>query len=88
MNPYDLCTFNKMENGKSIIIQFHVNDLKLVYVDEAVLEKYVKLLKKRFKIKCQELIVNCTDVHNYLGLTLNFTHKKKTLCKSDNIRFP
>ena len=32
-------------------IKFHVDDLKLSYVDEEVLVKYVKLLNDRYKIK-------------------------------------
>ena len=44
------------------------------HVDEAVLEKYVKMLNDRFKTKFQELTVNRSDVHDYLGLQLDYTH--------------
>lgn len=44
VNPYNLCTWNKMENRKLITIQFHVDDLKLLHVDEVVLKKCVKML--------------------------------------------
>ena len=30
MNAYDECTFNKMMNGEQIIVQFHVDDLKVL----------------------------------------------------------
>ena len=28
-NEYDMCTFNKMVNGKQITVQFYVDDLKV-----------------------------------------------------------
>ena len=28
-NEYDMCTFNKIVNGKQITVQFHVEDLKV-----------------------------------------------------------
>ena len=38
-------------------------------------------MNNRFKTKSQELTVNCTDVHDYLGLTLDFTHRKERYVK-------
>ena len=32
-NKYDMCTFNKMVNGKQITVQFHVDDLKVSHKD-------------------------------------------------------
>ena len=44
VNPFYFFTFNRMENGTSITIQFHVDQLKISHVDEDMLEKYIKLL--------------------------------------------
>ena len=41
----------------------------------------MKLLNNCFKIKFQELTVNDIDVHNYLGLTVGFTHPKERCVK-------
>ena len=65
-----------MENGKWITIELHVDDLKLSHVKEAVLEKYVKMLNDRFKTKFRELTVNRSDVHDFLGLQLDYMHRK------------
>ena len=34
MNDYGVCTFNKMINGKQRTIKFHVDDLKLSYIQQ------------------------------------------------------
>ena len=70
-----------MENGKLITIQFHMDDLKLLHVDGEVLKKYVKMLNDRFRTKFQELSVNRSDIHDYLGLCSDYTHRKECYVK-------
>ena len=53
-----------------------MDNLKLSYVDEEVLEKYVEMLKDRFRTKFQELTVKWSDMYDYLGLYLNYTDRK------------
>ena len=43
-NKYDMCTFNKMVNIEQITVQFHVDDLKVSHMDQAVLEDFLSNL--------------------------------------------
>ena len=47
-NEYGICTFNKMVNGDQIVVQFHVDDLKVSQKDEAVLEGFFTDLRDEF----------------------------------------
>ena len=47
-NGYDECTFNKMINGSQCIIQIHVDDLKLSFVDQGELDKIIDSLNEVF----------------------------------------
>ena len=52
INPYDLCVFNKIYEGKQITVIFHVDDLLATSVFKDGLEKlYAVLIKKYEKIK-------------------------------------
>ena len=44
-NEYDMCTFNKMVNGEQIMVQFHVDDLKVLHKEQTVLEDFLKDLR-------------------------------------------
>ena len=48
MNDYDECTFNKMINGKQCTIQFHVDDLKLSYLQQQELDNIIDHLNDIF----------------------------------------
>ena len=47
-NEYDMCTFNKMVNGEQISVQFHVDNLKVSYKEESVLEGFLGDLWSEF----------------------------------------
>lgn len=72
LNPYDNCVANKTINGKQCTICWHVDDLKLSHCDQAVLEQVLEKLNERFG-KEDPLSVNRGDVHDYLGMTLDFS---------------
>ena len=46
-NEYDMCTFKKMVNGEQIIVQFHVDDLKVSHKEKSVLEDFLKDLRDK-----------------------------------------
>ena len=77
----DLCTFNKTEDGHQITIQFHVDDLKLSCFEEELLKKYVDKINKRFKTKFQELTITTGDIHEYLGMTIDYSHRDERYVK-------
>ena len=54
-------------------IQFHVDDLKCSHMDQEVLDSLVKDLNNVFRTKKKELAETKGDIHEYLGLTINFS---------------
>lgn len=54
MNPYDCCTFNKMISGKQITIHFHKDNLKVLHVDEEVVEQEIEIINIKFRTQTQE----------------------------------
>ena len=47
-NPYDDCVVNKMIGGKQCTILWHVDDLKISHVDQAVLDEILDRLNDRY----------------------------------------
>ena len=78
VNPYDPCVFNRTITGKQMTILFHVDDLKLSHVDPNVVTEEIQKLQLEFG-KLAELTISRGRVHEYLGMTLDFTTPKK--CK-------
>ena len=76
LNPYDTCVANKMINGKQCTICWHVDDLKLSHVEQDVLETIYDAINERYG-KEEPVPVTRGKVHNYLGMTLDYTEKGK-----------
>ena len=66
-----MCTFNKMINSEQIIVQFHVDNLKVLHKDKAVLDDFLNDLRSEFGQE-DELTGNRGLVHKYLGVTINY----------------
>ena len=47
-NKYNMCTFNAMVNSEQIIVQFHVDDLKVSHKKQAVLDNFLDKLRCEF----------------------------------------
>ena len=73
MNPYDVCCMNKVINGKQCTIVWHVDDLKISHVDPEVVTEMIKILEKEFA-KHKPLTVRRGDLHDYLGMTIDFSN--------------
>ena len=73
-NKYDDCVVNKMVNGQQMTVVWHVDDLKVSHVDATEVEKFVWQMEETFG-KDTPLMVSCGQVHNYLGMTLDFHTK-------------
>ena len=71
-NKYDPCVVNKRINGKQCTILWHVDDLKISHVDPEVLEIIIGQLEARFG-KTDPLTVTRGKVHEFLGMTLDFS---------------
>lgn len=66
VNPYDLCTFNKMVDGEQLSIAFHVDDLLITSASEAAIDWLVSELEGRFAGVSATRGVK----HSYLGMTI------------------
>ena len=72
VNPYDWCVANKIVNGKTCTIVWHVDDLKISHADSSVVDDVIESLRSEFG-KVGELTVNRGKVHEYLGMELDFS---------------
>ena len=77
-NEYDICTFNKMVNGNQLTVQFHVDNLKESHLDPEVLKEFANQLRKEFG-KEHELRKNIGNLHDYLGITIDYSIKGKVV---------
>lgn len=77
-NPYDSCVVNKTSNGKQCTIVFHVDDLKISHKDETVVTSIIKELNDRYG-DIMPLSISRGKVHEYLGMTLEFTTADKLI---------
>jgi hypothetical protein len=71
-NAYDSCVVNKMVNGKQHTIAWHVNDLKISHVDTKVVDSLIDDLDHEFG-KETPLSKSRGKIHDYLGMTLDFS---------------
>jgi hypothetical protein len=76
-NNYDPCTFNKVINGDQVTIQFHVDDLKISHKDQDILDSILNDLDIKFGTKKKSLTASTGLIHDYLGITINFSERHK-----------
>ena len=76
INPYDWCVANKMIDGKQCTIVWHVDDLKISHVDADTVTSTIKLIDDEFGNEAP-ITVTRGKVHDYLGMTLDYTEKGK-----------
>ena len=60
-----------MVNGEQVIVQFHVDDLKVSHKDQAVLDDFHDELRSELGQE-NELTENKGLVHKYLGITIDY----------------
>jgi len=76
-NPYDPCVANKMINGKQMTIAFHVDDCKISHEDPKEVDKLIQWLRQEYESIFEDgsgkMTVNRGKVHNYLGMTLDYS---------------
>ena len=58
-----------MVNGEQIIVQFHVDDLKVSHKEQSVLDDFLSNLRREFGQE-DELIEHTGLVHKYLSITV------------------
>jgi hypothetical protein len=76
-NCYDRCTFNKMIEGNQITIQFHVDDLKISYMKQSVIDSVLDDLNKEFGTPKKQLAATTGVIHDYLGITIDYSERDR-----------
>ncbi len=77
VNPYGPCVANKEVSGSHMTVTWHVDDLKVSHVKEAEVEKFGDFLKATFVKNDLKMTHYCGDIHNYLGIGLDYSEKGK-----------
>ena len=86
LNPYDECVANKQIEGHQCTILWHVDDLKLSHVSDRVLDKVIASLNECYG-KITLLTVTRRKVHDYLGMTIDYSVPGKVIiCMDDYVR--
>ena len=75
-NPYDPCVANKIVHGKKHTVIFHVDDLKSSHVNPKVNDKFLNWLNRKYGSH-GEVKATRGPVHDYLGMTFDFSTKGK-----------
>jgi hypothetical protein len=83
LNPYDNCVANKTIEGTQCTILWHVDDLKLSHVKQEVLDGIIDTLNERYG-KIAPLTVTRGDIHEYLGMTLDYSCPGKVTIRMDD----
>jgi len=76
LNPYDNCVANKMIEGSQCTVLWHVDDLKISHRNPDVVTEVISQLQERYG-KEAPLSVTRGKVHDYLGMTLDFSSPGK-----------
>ena len=82
-NEYDWCVMNREVDGSQETILFHVDDLKISHRNNAVLKNTVAQLTKRYG-KINDLTVTYGKVHEFIGVTFDFSEEGKLMVKMDD----
>jgi hypothetical protein len=83
INPYDFCVANKTIDGKQCTVVWHVDDLKISHADAKVVTTILNLLDAKYGQEAvggeqATLTINRRRLHDYLGMTLDYTLNQGT----------
>ena len=72
MNEYEPCVWNKMVSGKQLTVVFHVDDGIVAHEDPTVVTHFLRRLEEVYG-KTDPLSITRGNVHEYLGMTMDFS---------------
>ena len=81
-NPYDPCVANRIKNEKQHTVRFHVDDIMSSHVNKKVNDKFLEWLNRNYG-KLKRVTSSRGDVHEFLGMTIDFTEKGKVKFRMD-----
>ncbi len=78
LNPYDPCMAFKQVNGEQSTVCFHMDNCKILHLIPKVVDKTIEWLRSEyknvFKDGTRQMKVHCGKTHNYLSMSLDFSH--------------
>jgi hypothetical protein len=77
------CIANKVINGKQCTILWHVDDFKLSHEDKDVVSGNLKMMNN-WDREISPLVVSQGKIHDYLGMTLDFSMPGKCIIQIGN----
>lgn len=78
VNPYDWCVMNKEIDGRQHTIGWHVDDFIITHEDPSVNTRLIDHLQHKYG-KLAPLTVHRGDVHEYLGMNLDFSKRESVV---------
>ena len=85
INPYDACVANRMINGHQQTMVWHVDDLKSSHVDPKVNDEFISWIKSKYEEDgIGKLEASRGKIHNYLGMTLDYSTEGKVKIKMED----
>ena len=72
INPYDWCVANKQINGQQCTLVWHIDDMKISHADTKIVDDVINRLEQDFG-KEAPLTICQGKIHDYLGMTLDFS---------------
>ena len=76
VNPYNPYVANKMVNGKQMTVCWHVDNHKVSHVEKSAV---LALALKLAKLYGPKTMINRGEVHDYLGMEINFGSDPDTM---------
>ena len=76
VNTYDPCVANKMVNGKQMTVCWHVDDLKVLYMNPGEITIFGEWLDASYGVT---VTTHRGKVHNYLGIIFDYLKKGKVM---------
>jgi hypothetical protein len=78
LQPYNYCIVNKVLNGSQCTIVWYVDDLKISHRSKIVVSQIMEPMKDEFG-KDMDLTIAQGEVHDYLGIRIDFSKKGKVI---------
>jgi len=75
-NPYDPCVANRIINGSQHTLRFHMDDVMSSHENSKVNDEFGKWANKMYG-EFADVKTTRRDVHEYLGMTFDFSVKKE-----------
>ena len=72
INPYDWCVASKQIDGQQCTLVWHVDDMTISHTDSRIVDGIITMLEEEFG-KEAPLTIHRGKVHDYLGMTLDFS---------------